>query len=66
MESEKEPEMQPEMQRDHMSLCQLGRVGTVLPAVSVTSLTTDWPADYTDWEEAVWLTLTALTASVQQ
>lgn len=59
-------ELKPEMEWDHMSLCQLGRMGKLLPAVSVTSLTTDWPADWDDWEEAVWLTLAALTLCGQQ
>lgn len=38
----------------------------LLPAACVTSLTTDQPADWDDWEEAVWLTLVALTLSGQQ
>lgn len=49
-----------------MSLRQQGQDGALVPAVSVTCLTTDCLTDWEDWAEAVWLTLTALALSGQQ
>lgn len=46
-----------------MSFHQLGRVRILLPAVSVTFLTSDTADGGEDEEEAVWLTLAVLALS---
>lgn len=59
----KQWESEPEMECDHMSFYQVGRVRILLPAVSVTFLTSDTADDCEDEEEAVWLTLAVLATS---
>lgn len=54
---------EPELECDHMSFHQLGRVRILLPAVSVTFLTSDTADGGEDEEEAVWLTLAVLALS---
>ena len=54
---------EPQMDWAHLSLCQLSWMGMMLPAACVTCLTSDWPSDWEDWEQAVWHTVVIFTLS---